>query len=37
MKEKTGIYKKKLIQKALYPKRLLYWLDNGLSLDDLFI
>ncbi len=37
LKERTGIYKEELIQKALHPNRLLYWLDNGLSIDDLFI
>ena len=36
IKNITNKYKEELIQKALHPHRIIYWLNNGLSIDDLF-
>ena len=36
IKNITSKYKEELIQKALHPNRIIYWLNNGLSIDDLF-
>jgi len=36
IKNITSKYKEELIQKALQPNRIIYWLNNGLFIDDLF-
>ena len=35
IKERLHIYLEELIAKTLHPTRIQYWLDNGLTIDDL--
>jgi hypothetical protein len=33
--ERTNILREKLMEKTLHPKRIEYWLENGLTIDDI--
>jgi hypothetical protein len=35
IKSRLHIYLEELIAKSLHPTRIQYWLDNGLTIDDL--
>ena len=35
MKQRISIFKEELIQAAMHPRRVAYWLDNGLNIEDL--
>ena len=33
--QRTNILREQLMMKTLHPTRILYWLENGLDIDDL--
>jgi hypothetical protein len=33
--ERTHILEEELLQKTLHPSRIQYWLENGLTIDDI--
>jgi hypothetical protein len=34
--QRSNILREELMAKALHPSKIQYWLENGLSVDDLF-
>jgi hypothetical protein len=37
LKERCGVFKEELIQRAMHPSRIQRWLEMGLEIEDLDI